>query len=185
MNVRNYYPLLPEIKMKKTSIEMPVVVSYAKTLLSKYPKEVVRVAYAIFRNESANGKSGVNNNYGGVQADCGVWEGLDMTNVIGTCVYKDNAGDLRRFLCFNDDGYESCFDFLCYKIQQRKMFLQTETFLNIANESASEKQKRIYNLGIKVAILYLKKWVALAKLDTPASRNNFASLYKSSLTAIA
>lgn len=185
MSVKNSYPMLAVIKMKKTSIEMPIVVAYAKTLLSKYPKEVVRVAYAIFRNECANGKSGVNNNYGGVQADCGIWEGLDMTNVVGTCVYLDNAGDLRRFLCFNDKGYQACFDLLCYKVQQRKMCLETETLLNIPNETAENKKNRIYNLGIKVAVLYLKKWVAVARLDTPDARNNFASLYRSSLTAIA
>ena len=99
---KNYYTEFPEIEYKKTSIDMPTVVVYAKSLVGKYDKEVVRAAYCSFRNESGNGKNGVNENYIGLQADNAKWEGLDLTNVIGTSVKKDNFGDVRRFLCFNE-----------------------------------------------------------------------------------
>jgi hypothetical protein len=168
MSTKNFYPKYPEIAVKKTSVDMPTVVSFAKTLLNKYHKEVVRTAYCIFRNESGNGKSGVNNNYGGIQADCGVWEGLDPTNINGTCVMKDNAGDVRRFICFNEKGYQACFDFLCYKINQRGMYIGAE---------GVHTPDDLYNI-------YQKKWVANAKEDTAAARADFKSLYHSSLTAI-
>ena len=76
MSVKNYYPQLPEIPYQKTSIDMGAVVVHAKSMIGTYPKEVIRTAYCEFRMESGNGKDGVNNNYAGIQADCGVWEGL-------------------------------------------------------------------------------------------------------------
>ena len=169
MSTKNSYPTLPEIAVKKTSIDMPTVVAYAKTLVGKfYLKEVVRTAYCIFRNESGNGKSGVNNNYGGIQADCGLWQGLTNQNVVGTCVMKDNAGDVRRFICFNENGYKNCFEFLCYKISQRGMYIGAEG-VNTPDD--------LYNA-------YQKNWVSNPKEDTAAARADFKSLYKSSLTAI-
>jgi hypothetical protein len=184
MSTKNSYPNLPEIPVKKTSVDMPIVVAYAKTLVGKYLKEVVRTAYCIFRNESGNGKSGVNNNYGGIQADCGVWEGLDPTNINGTCVMKDNAGDVRRFICFNEKGYQACFDFLCYKINQRGMYIGSSlipiskpTFEELEDEEKKVAVDNLYNA-------YQKKWVANAKEDTAEARDNFKSLYHSSLTAI-
>ena len=157
------------IPAKKTSIDMPSVVIYAKSKVGKYLKEVVRTAYCIFRNESGNGKYGVCNNYAGLQADCGIWEGLPTENIIGTCVEKDGAGDIRRFICFNDKGYQSCFDFLCYKINQRGMYIGAEG-INTPDD--------LYNA-------YQKKWVSNPKEDTPEARADFKSLYHSSLTAIA
>ena len=168
MSVKNFYPSFPEISVKKTSIDMPTVCVYAKTLVGKYLKEVVRAAYCIFRNESGNGKDGVNNNYGGIQADCGVWEGLPQTNIVGTCVMRDNAGDTRRFIAFNDKGYQSSFDLLCYKINQRGMYIGAEGVVTPDD---------LYNI-------YEKKWVSDPKEDTTQARADFKSLYHSSLTAI-
>ena len=155
--MKNFYPELPEIDYKKTTVGMPFVVLHAKTLIGKYSIDTVRMAYVIFRNESANGKSGVNNNYCGIQADNARWEGLPMENIIGTSVKTDNAGDTRRFICFNEDGYKDCFEFLCYKIQQR---------------------------GIVDYDTYQKKWVSNPKEDTPEAKADFISLYNSAIKAI-
>ena len=169
MAIKNVYPQFPVLPYKRTSIDMPTVVAFAKTLIGKYQKEVVRMAYCIFRNESANGKSGVWDNYGGIQADNAVWEGLDLTNVVGTCVKTDGAGDIRRFICFNENGYQTCFEFLCYKIKQRHMDI---------GEAGIKNAFDLYRA-------YEDKWVENPKEDTPEARSNFESLYHSSLTAIA
>ena len=153
---KNVYPELPEIPYKKTKIDMPTMVVFAKSLIGKYPIEIVRMAYIIFRNESANGKSGVNNNYIGLQADNAVWQGVDLNNVVGTSVKMDGAGDTRRFICFNDNGYKTCFDFLCYKIQQRKI-----------TDYRS----------------YQDHWVSNPKEDTPEAESDFHSLMSSAMKA--
>lgn len=171
MNTKNYYPQFPEIPYKRTSVEMALVVLFANSLLSKYDKEVIRTAYCIFRNESFNGKAGVNFNFIGCQADVAKWEGLDLTNIIGTCVKVDSGGDTRRFLCFNDNGYETCFDFVCYKVKQRGMFVGAPGI----------------NTPDDLALSYLTKWVGLPakKAATKiAEIGNFKSLYASSLKAI-
>ena len=169
MSIKNFYPQFPEIPYKRTTIDMPTVVAFAKTLVGKYLKEVVRTAYCIFRNESSNGQSGVNNNYIGLQGDNAEWEGLDLTNVVGTSVKVDGNNDTRRFICFNENGYKTCFDFLCYKAQQRGMYI------GAANVSTPED----------LAAIYQQKWVANPPEDTPEARKDFESLYNSSLKAIA
>jgi hypothetical protein len=122
-DIKNSYPLLPEIPFQPTFIEMPNVVIYGKTKIGEYDKEIVKMAYIIFRIEGANGLKGVNNNYIGLQADTGAWEGLDLTHVVGTCVKKDSGYVWRRFICFDNTGAQSCFDFLCYKIKERGMYI--------------------------------------------------------------
>ena len=168
MATKNLYPQFPIIPYKRTSVDMPTVVAFAKTLLGKYPKEVVRTVYCIFRNESANGRSGVCNNYGGIQADNKVWEGLDLTNVIGTCLKVDGNNELRRFLCFNENGYKACFDFTCYKAMQRGMYIGADDI---------KTPEDLYNI-------YQAKWVSNPPEDTPQAKRNFESLYQSSLIAI-
>lgn len=168
MSVKNSYPSLPELAYKRTSVEMPVVVSFAKGLVAKYNKETVRTAYCIFRNESANGKSGVCNNYGGIQADVGPWKGLSMSNVVGTCIKIDNNLERRRFLCFNENGYQTCFDFTCYKVYQRGIFIGGKGVNNPDD----------------LAMAYELHWVDNASENTEDARNNFKSLYKSSIIAI-
>ena len=171
MATKNAYLEIPEIPYKKTKIDMPTVVLFAKNLIGKYPIEVVRASYCSFRNESSNGTSGVNENYIGLQSDQARWEGLNMENVIGTSVKKDNFGDVRRFLCFNEKGYQACFEFLCYKFKQRGVYIGAE---NIEDSN-------------KLALAYLTKWVGLSAKDAATKTEditNFKSLYKSSITAI-
>jgi len=171
MSTKNFYPQFPEVPYKKTSVEMPNVVLFARSLVGKYPLEVVRTAYCMFRNESANGKLGVCNNYAGIQADNAEWEGLDLSNVVGTCVKVDNFGDTRRFICFNENGYKSGFEFVCYKVQQRGMYIGAP----------------LIESPLQVAFAYQRKWVGLKpnqiKSDSDDTKN-FLSLYNSSLKAI-
>lgn len=152
MSIKNYYPAFPEIPYKRTSSDMPTLVAFAKTLIGKYSLDTVKMAYCIIRNESANLTSGVNNNYCGIQADNAVWEGLDPKYIVGTCVKTDGAGDTRRFICFDENGYKTCFDFLCYKVQQRKI---------VDYKS------------------YQAKWVSNEKEDTPEAKADFESLMRS------
>lgn len=157
MAVKNSYPQLPEVAYQKTSIDMPTIVAFAKGLIEKYDKDTVRMAYAIFRNESGNGKYGVNNNYAGIQADAGVWKCLPGVP-IGTTVKIDNAGDTRRFLVFNKSfGYQISFELLCIKIVER---------------------------GIRTTNDYYDKWVAVPRLKTESAVKNFNSLLNSSKTEI-
>lgn len=139
---KNSYPELPEIPYKKTSVQMPDIVIYAKSLVGKYKIDTVRMAYAIFRNESANGSKGVNNNYAGIQADVGRWKNLPG-NPIGTCVRIDSGGDNRRFLCFDTDGYKICFELLCIKIDNRSMITADDYFAKwVGNTNVSPEQKK-------------------------------------------
>lgn len=123
MASKNYYAQFPILAYKLTTVLMATVVVFAKTLIGKYPIEVIKIAYIIFRNESGNGAHCVNNNGIGLQADCGVWQGLSLVNVTGTCSKIDSGAARRIFLCFNDKGHEVCFDYLCFKIQQRGMYI--------------------------------------------------------------
>lgn len=148
--VKNSYPELPEIAYKRTSVEMPLVVIYAKSLQEKYPAQVLGMAYAIFRNESGNGSKGVNNNYAGIQADSGRWTSLPGMP-IGTCIKVDSGKKERRFLCFDENGYKVSFELLCIKVQKREM----------ANADD-----------------YFNKWVG-NKHPTATEYGNFESLLKS------
>jgi hypothetical protein len=126
MAVKNFYPELPEIPYHLTSVPMADVIAYAKTL-TNYAQVYVRVAYAIFRNESANATRGVNNNYAGIQADNARWTKLPGAP-IATCVKFDSGHEERRFLCFGEDGYKISFELLCIKCQQRQMKTPADYF---------------------------------------------------------
>lgn len=129
---------------------MEVVIAFGQSLKNKYPAEFIRMAYVIFRNESANGYRGVNNNYGGIQADDARWRDLPG-QPIATCVKIDSGGKERRFLCFApEDGYKICFEFACIKSQQRNM---------------------------RTADDYFAKWVG-NKVQPVAAYDNFNSMMK-------
>jgi hypothetical protein len=140
--VRNSYPALPQVAFMRTTVEMPLVVLFAKTLLEMYGAAVVTMAYAIFRNESGNGSKGVNNNYAGIQADCGVWTNLPGKPV-ATCIKKDNGGELRRFLCFDSDGYKTSFELLCIKVKDRDMHTAEDYFSKwVGNVHQTDEAKK-------------------------------------------
>lgn len=121
MSTKNYYSELPEIKFKQTVKRIDDFTVFCRSLISKYTIEELAMALMIVRNESANGKKGVNNNYAGIQADCGRWSNLPG-NPVATCVKIDSGGVVRRFLCFSeDDGYKISLELVAIKAKERKM----------------------------------------------------------------
>jgi len=167
MATKNYYPQLPEIPYKKTIIGMDKVVEYAN-LLTDYSTEVKRMAYCMFRNESANGSKGVNGNFAGIQADCGLWSGLN--GAIATSVRIDSGKVLRRFICFDEqEGYKRTFDFLCFKVKQRGMYIGAVGVNDIES----------------LVSVYLQKWVGRV-MHTPSHAEliNWESLYNSAKQVI-
>ena len=145
--VKNSYPELPEIPYQKTSCKMDDVIAFGKTL--GYTISVLSVAYAIFRNESANGSRGVNNNYAGIQADVGKWSNLPGSP-IGTCVKIDSGGDNRRFLCFSpEDGYKVSFALLCAKVEKRGIYTAADYFAKWVGNT-NQPQSAINNFNSMV-----------------------------------
>lgn len=127
----NSYPELPVLPYQRTSVEMGAVVYHLKN--SPAPLEVRRAAYMIFRNESGNGRSGVNNNYGGIQADSGRWlpDALSKYFTGVTFQNENMTGKERLFLCFA--SYTSFLDFLIEKIQDRGLYIGGRTHDSFSN----------------------------------------------------
>ncbi len=145
---KNFYPELPEVPYEKTSVDMHKVIEFAQTQVAEYGIEYVKSAYAIFRNESANGSRGVNNNYAGIQADNARWTQLPGTP-IATCIKIDSGHEERRFLCFGDDGYKISFQLLCIKCVDRV---------------------------IVDGFSYYRRWVGRKTLPTTSEVSNFNSM---------
>lgn len=147
MAIKNSYPELPQLKYAQTSVLMDDVIAYIKTF--KENKEVKAAAYAMFREESGNGRYGVNHNYIGAQADVGRWNEYLLEHVTGTLVKKENdTGDLRRFLTF--DSYKGSIDFLMDRVKKRGLYIGGTTH-------------RIIKMTIKTpedwALAYWRDWV--------------------------
>lgn len=133
------------------------------------PAEVRRTAYIIFRNESSNGRSGVNNNYAGVQADGSRWP-AELTHLFaGTVVLPENGtGKTRRFVAFADAG--GCLAFLCNRVQSRGLYVggTTHQVVTMAIHTPTD-----------LARAYTKEWVvgsASAEPDSGALAG-FLSMY--------
>jgi hypothetical protein len=119
-SVHNAYPELPELPFARTTVAMPDVVSYiVKTTIGT---PVKRAGYVIFRNESAAGHKGINNNYIGLQAD-GARQAEKWTpSFAGTCVHAENmTAKLRRFICLKD--WRTCVDILSDKVSSRGLYV--------------------------------------------------------------
>jgi len=176
MSVKNAYPEKPEIPYKKTSVDMPTVVSYIKGL--NYPLEVKRSVYSIFRIESGNGSKGVNNNYCGIQADGNRIGGSFDSKVVATCVTPENmTGKQRRFCCFKD--FTSSIDYLAAKVQERGLFIGGGT-----NDEYSHVDHITDADSLDLA--YVQEWVegdANAKPDRD-ELSTMESIYKSSQIAL-
>lgn len=120
MSVKNVYPEKPEIPYKKTSVPMADVIAYLQSL--ELVAAVKIAAYIMFRNESANGKSGVNNNYAGIQADNSRWAEKFDKKIVGTSVKVENmTGKERRFAAF--DSWKTSVDFLIDRVISRGLYV--------------------------------------------------------------
>jgi hypothetical protein len=119
-SVRNAYPELPELPFERTSVGMSDVETYMSGI--HVPAAVKRACYVIFRNESARGTKGINNNYIGLQADGGRQSEKWTPFIAGTCVHAENmTGRLRRFVCLRD--WRTCIDILAEKISLRGLYV--------------------------------------------------------------
>ena len=116
----NAYPELPALAPEKTEVPMQDVIAYLRGLSAL--TEVKRVVFVIFRNESANGTAGVNNNYIGAQADGARWPDKWTPHIVGTVIEAENGtGKQRIFLAF--DRWETSMDLLVDEVTRRGLFI--------------------------------------------------------------
>ncbi|MCW3466486.1 glucosaminidase domain-containing protein [Chitinophaga nivalis] len=122
--MKNAYPELPVVPYMKTAVEMGAVVSFLKAV--DFPVAVKRAAYCFFRIESGNGKSGVNNNYAGIQADGARWPAVYDDLIVATSEKKENGtGKLRRFVGFN--SWQDSLRFTLRNSQRRGLYVGGHT----------------------------------------------------------
>jgi len=86
--VHNAYPELPVLEFTRTSVAMADVIKHISEAAVETP--IKRASYVIFRNESGNGKKGVNNNFIGLQADGNRVVDKWTPFIAGTCVHAEN-----------------------------------------------------------------------------------------------
>ncbi len=119
-DVKNAYPELPVIPYARTSVAMKDVITYMASTAVTTP--IKRAGYVMFRNESGNGKSGVNNNYVGLQADGGRLPDKWTPFIAGTCVRRENkTNKWRRFICLKD--WKTSIDILFDRVGSRGLFV--------------------------------------------------------------
>jgi len=156
--IPNYYSDKPEVKFEKTTVTKDEVVAYLK-YATRFSINARRSVLAIWRNESANGTKGVNNNYFGIQADNAKWPNSDAY-IIGTSVKIDSGGVVRRFAAFTD--YKSNLNFMLSTIERRGLVADTA-------EDWSRK--------------YIYEWVSPADKEGAYqnAKRNLISLYNDSI----
>lgn len=167
----NSYPEKPILKYQKTSVEMGLVVAAIKEL--QIPVEVKRAAYIVFRNESANGSRGINNNFVGAQADAGRWSEKFDNHITGV-VYKteNGTGKMRIFLAFG--SYKDSVSFVADRVEARGLYVGG----NLVVKSIGLK------MDIKtpedLAVGYQRGWVKGSKFYVPTEKENsdFLSMYR-------
>jgi hypothetical protein len=147
---------------------MNEVIKYIQSLT--VPVEIKRAAYVIFRNESANGKSGINNNYAGVQCDSARWgEPLD-SQIVGTVIKNENqTGRQRIFAAFRD--FKGSVDFLVDRVGKRGLYVGGITH-KIAKIEVKTPQDFVR--------AYVVEWVTGDPLAHPSNEQmaNLLSMYK-------
>lgn len=121
MSIKNFYPSKQTVPFRSTRVEMGNIIQSIKSL--NYPTEVKRSAYIIIRNETANGRSVINDtNVCGAQSDSGKWPSIWDDKIVGVCVKNENmTGRERGFLVF--DSLNSGIEFLCDRIQAKGIFI--------------------------------------------------------------
>ena len=164
----NAYPEKQILPYVRTSVEMGMVISFIK--LATVDAEVKRMAYIMFRNESGNGKSGVNNNYCGFQADSGRWAALHDPGIAGVVEKRENGtGNIRLFLAFN--SVEGCLDMLYERIEGRGLYIGGDTH-----------KIWKYHIGSvqDLARAYKKEWVSGSAAAEPSDTElaAFISMYR-------
>lgn len=165
--MKNAYPEKPFLPYVRTQVEMALVIQYIQSLA--VPAEVKRAAYIMFRNEGANGKSGVNNNYAGVQADGTRWPARWDNHIQGIVKKGENGTGLPRlFVAFG--SWQDSVDFLVDRVQQRGLFIGGTPHLVVKTRIDNE---------VELADAYMKEWVTgnAKYVPTDKQRGDFASMY--------
>lgn len=163
----NAYPELPVLPYQRTSVPMGDVITYLQD--ATFPVEVKRSTYCIFRIESANGQSGVNNNYAGMQADKGRWDSaIDHYFVGTTSAVENGTGSSRIFLCFAT--WQDSVACLADRLTARGLYVGGRTHLitQMAVSSAT-----------MLARAYTKEWATGIETAEPSSDKlgGFLSMY--------
>lgn len=166
--MKNYYPEKPAINYMRTSVEMGAVVAYIQSLT--VDKEVKRAAYIMFRNESGNGKSGINNNYAGIQADSGRWPAQFDAKIAGVVIKKEN-GTGKEMLFVALHSWKDSIDFLIDRVISRGLHVGGYAHLVAKMNIETPEQ---------LAIAYKRDWVTGNRKynPTPAEATAFLSMYR-------
>jgi len=169
--MKNAYPEKPEIQYQKTSIAKVDVVAYINSL--NVSIEVKRAAFVMLCNESSNFTRGINNNYGGVQADGGRWNAKWDERIMGTCLIAENkdgkpAGKARRFVVFTT--WKDSVDFMIDRVQARGLYIGGITHLIV--------KMKVDNVNA-FALAYWREWVTGDAKSFPSNNSvyNFTALY--------
>lgn len=163
----NVYPELPVLPYTRTSVPMPAVITYLQD--ADLPTEVKRSVYVIFRIESANGQSGVNNNYSGMQADGGRWDpAIDHYFVGTTGAVENGTGRTRIFLCFA--SWQDSVACLADRLTARGLYVGGRTHLITQMDVVS---------ATVLVRAYTKEWATGVATAEPSatSTGNFLSMY--------
>lgn len=157
--MKNYYPEKPVVAYKRTTITMEQLAG----LIQKHTDvqaEVKRSAFIIFEIESNEGRSGINNNYMGMQADARRWPGKYDDLISGVVKLKENGtGKLRLFCALTDP--DACVTFLLDRLKDRGIYVGGTT--NYITHATVETPKEL-------AITYKREWVTgLSDYNPPDS----------------
>ncbi|WP_343692753.1 hypothetical protein [Chitinophaga sp.] len=165
--MKNAYPEKPMVPYQKTTVEMAKVIAAIKKLQA--PVEVKRSTYIVFRNESANGKSGVNNNFGGIQVDSTRWPAKYDRLITGVVSKTENGtGNVRLFAAFASP--ESFLEMLSDRLKDRGIYVGGDTYRVV---------KAHVDTPAELALIYKREWVTGDKdaILTEAEQKNFVSMY--------
>lgn len=166
--MNNAYPEKQLLSYVKTSVEMAAVIAAIKSLQANV--EIKRMAYIMFRNESGNGKSGVNNNYCGFQADSGRWATVYDKLIDGVVKKVENGtGKERLFLAFKD--VSGCLSMLFDRVAGRGLYIGGITHKVWLNHYVKDAED--------LSIAYQREWVKGNKdyVPTDLEKANFISMY--------
>jgi hypothetical protein len=168
MSVPNAYPKKEELKYHKTVADIPDLIIKLKSF--NVPLEVKRASYVIFRVESRDGRSGINNNYAGLQADGDPWPSMYDPLIEGTCVIGENGtGNPRRFLCFG--SFEKFLTMYVDRLYKRGLYIGGQTYFKVKMSVKTPED---------LCRAYVKDWVSGdAKVEPSADKlKNFNTYYK-------
>lgn len=176
--VHNAYPNLPVVEFEKTTFNMADADAYMASMVFPIPnaipqliRAVKQAAYMVLRNESGNGRDGVNNNGIGEQADgAPIGHGMD-NRVVATCLEPENGtGRMRRFCCFAD--YKANVDILVAQLAAVGLYVGG----TVSTEYCKMKITKIEDF----VLAYYKEWVtgSITAKAPPEYYAEFISMYK-------